>query len=550
MTWLGNTGRARVRAKWAIIGLVVALFLLAFDVSAALPDLTIFPDPAIVAPEIIFRTFASGDCEVVEGCAIAGTRRLLSFNSEIRNVGTVDLNMGPPGGTNLFVWAPCHGHYHFEDFAIYRLLNASGSVVVTGRKMAFCLEDTKRWRSTAPTARRYSCNTVQGIQAGWADVYDKAVPCQWIDITGIPGGTYTLELVIDPNNHIAEENEGNNVTRLPVSIPGGCTAPANDSFSGALLLTGVATSAVGDNACATKEAGEPNHAGEPGGHSVWYRWTAPYNGTVTINTVGSDFDTLLAVYTGSAYGSLNLIAQNDDIVPFEVRQSQVTFNAVSNTTYRIAVDGWNSQVGGIKLNVNPPPNDAFANCVTLTGAAGQVTGHNIGATKQPGELAHAGNIGGHSVWYCWTAPTNGVWIFDTINSDFDTLLAIYTGTAVNSLTPIVSDDDSGGNNKSRVSLSAAGGTNYRIAVDGSSGATGIINLRWATLSTNAIRVALREMTNGAKELTITADPGTYLIQVSSNLATWTTLTTVTTTNTPYRYTDSQMSARRFYRVRR
>jgi hypothetical protein len=121
---------------------------------------------------------------------------------------------------------------------------------------------------------------------------------------------------------------------------------------------------------------------------------------------------------------------------------------------------------------------------------------------------------------------------------------------VNSLTTIVSDDDSAGNNKSRVSLNAVAGTNYRIAVDGSSGATGIIRLRWATASSNPIRVALRRMTGGAKELTINADPGTYLIQTSSNLISWSTLTTVTTTNSPYRYIDSQSATRRFYRVRR
>jgi len=38
------------------------------------------------------------------------------------------------------------------------------------------------------------------------------------------------------------------------------------------------------------------HAGEVGGHSVWFRWTAPASGPVDFNTVGSDFNTTLAVY--------------------------------------------------------------------------------------------------------------------------------------------------------------------------------------------------------------------------------------------------------------
>src|SRR5687768_12718319 len=164
MNRFGTTGRRRVYARLSKILFAAALIGATADALGALPDLSINADAAAVAAEVIFRTFTSSDCEVQEGCAVPGTRRLLNFNSEIRNLGTVDLNLGPPGSNPLFVWAPCHGHYHFEDFAIYRLLNSSGSVVVTGRKMAFCMEDTRRWSPTANTARRYYCNTVQGIQ--------------------------------------------------------------------------------------------------------------------------------------------------------------------------------------------------------------------------------------------------------------------------------------------------------------------------------------------------------------------------------------------------
>src|SRR5258705_1460680 len=130
-----------------------------FSGVAALPDLMIYGPSA--EPEIIYRTFASNDCDVVEGCATVGTRRLLNFNTECRNLGPVDLNMGDPANNPLFHWAPCHGHYHFEDFAVYRLLNASGTIVITGRKMAFCMEDTVRWSPPPARPRLYSSNRVQ-----------------------------------------------------------------------------------------------------------------------------------------------------------------------------------------------------------------------------------------------------------------------------------------------------------------------------------------------------------------------------------------------------
>lgn len=534
--------RRRGSVLWRAFALIIGLAI-SCNSFGALPDLMIYADA--LDPTIVFRTFRSSDCEVVEGCAVPGARRLLSFNSEIRNIGYADLNMGRPENNPLFVWADCHGHYHFEDFAIYRLLNSSGSAVVTGRKMAFCLQDVKRWRSDAGTSRRYYCDTVQGIQAGWADVYGTNVPCQWLDITGLPGGTYTLELVLDPNNHFVEESKANNITRITVTLPGDCPVPANDAFANAQLLTGTPTSVSGGNGCATKEPGEPNHAGHYGGLSVWYRWVAPYNGTVRINTIGSDFDTLLAVYRGTSVSALTLVAQNDDIVPLTDRVSQLSFTAVSNTTYRIAIDGWNGEYGGFRLNINPPPNDRFANCVTLSGSAGQVTSHNIGATKEPREPAHAGDIGGHSVWYCWTAPTNGSWVFDTINSSFDTLLAVYTGTSVSNLTAVVSDDDSGGNFRSRLTLNAVSGRSYRIAVDGAGGATGTIALRWSAY----VRLAIRRLPSGAMELTINGAPGTYQVHVSSNLANWSRLTTITTTSSTHKFTNTQSSLpARFYRV--
>jgi len=74
--------------------------------------------------------------------------------------------------------------------------------------------------------------------------------------------------------------------------------PLNDNFENRAPLTGTNAFAVTNNESATKEPGEPDILGNSGGKSVWWTWTAPQNGTVTISTEGSGFDTLLAVYTG------------------------------------------------------------------------------------------------------------------------------------------------------------------------------------------------------------------------------------------------------------
>src|SRR5439155_9822770 len=159
---------------------------------------------------------------------------------------------------------------------------------------------------------------------------------------------------------------------------------------------------------ATKEPGEPNHAGNSGGHSVWYAWTAPSSSPVTIDTVGSSFNTLLAVYTGISMTNLSLVASNDDIAPGTNLQSRVTFLASAGTAYQIAVDGFNGLAGNVVLTVDQTlANDNFAACLFIGGVNGTMYGSTVGATKEPGEPNHAGKTGGASTWYCWTAPVSG-----------------------------------------------------------------------------------------------------------------------------------------------
>ena len=122
-------------------------------------------------------------------------------------------------------------------------------------------------------------------------------------------------------------------------------APVNDNFASATALPGTTTgSATGTNVAASKETSEPLHAGNAGGASVWWTFVAPSTGAYTIDTVGSGFNTLLGVYTGNAVNALTPIASNDDIGG-GVTQSSVTFQAIGGTTYRIAVDGFNSGAG-------------------------------------------------------------------------------------------------------------------------------------------------------------------------------------------------------------
>jgi hypothetical protein len=127
------------------------------------------------------------------------------------------------------------------------------------------------------------------------------------------------------------------------------SGPAGDMFAASQALTGSSGKATGSNAGATLEAGEPVHAGVSNGASIWWVWTAPASRSFTFDTAGSGFDTILAVYRGSAVNGLTKVAANDD-VSSSSRTSKVTFSATSGTVYRIAVAGYAAATGSVVLN--------------------------------------------------------------------------------------------------------------------------------------------------------------------------------------------------------
>ncbi len=108
--------------------------------------------------------------------------------------------------------------------------------------------------------------------------------------------------------------------------------------------------AMTSNQFASKESGEPNHAGNAGGKSVWFEWTAPVAASVSIDTHGSSFDTLLAVYTGNSMAALTEVVSNDNDGSAN-GTSGLSFVATAGTVYRIAVDGFDGASGSILLNV-------------------------------------------------------------------------------------------------------------------------------------------------------------------------------------------------------
>jgi len=155
----------------------------------------------------------------------------------------------------------------------------------------------------------------------------------------------------------------------------------------------------------------------------------------------------------------------------------------SGTVYKIAVDGFALASGTVTLNwnqsVSTPPNDAFANAQVLVAIRGLCRVTNTLATKNPANPITPETRRAFP-WYSWTANLQQPGDVRHDGSSFDTLLAVYTGNAVNSLTPVGSNETfaNPSNLQSRVTFVPSSGTVYKIAVDGFALASGTVALNW------------------------------------------------------------------------
>ena len=131
---------------------------------------------------------------------------------------------------------------------------------------------------------------------------------------------------------------------------------ANDLCSGAIIITNASYTNVQSTVRASS-FGDPVPDCVTGfGNGVWYQFTAPVNGLLIVDTFGSDFDTGLAIYTGSC-DALTEAACNDDTGGVN---SQVTMPATGGTTYSILAGGYSAHAGNLVLHLNHLTPPAFA----------------------------------------------------------------------------------------------------------------------------------------------------------------------------------------------
>ncbi len=183
----------------------------------------------------------TGTHDVDDGCVTPGQHRVIRFDFLTHNKGDADLAVGNPADhPGWFVMSASHGHYHLINFNEFHLYDAAGNPTGTGAKQAFCLEDSEQIDpGTRPTPQFTNCNTNQGVSAGWADLYFKTLPCQYIVIDGLPDGDYTLLSTTNAQQLFPEDTYDDNTVCTGLHIAGNAVSEIDPPIGIQLITNSV-----------------------------------------------------------------------------------------------------------------------------------------------------------------------------------------------------------------------------------------------------------------------------------------------------------------------
>lgn len=253
------------------------------------------------------------------------------------------------------------------------------------------------------------------------------------------------------------------------------SATINDDFDEAIIIAALPFTNSRDTRPATTAGDDPSSTCNVNDDkTIWYRYTPSTNVDIIFDTIGSNYDTVLSVWTGSR-GSLSQVGCDDD---GSSPQSQLSLSLVSGTTYYIMVAGYDGLAGDLIFNarLQPPPNDEVANAIVISSMPYTNTQDTSAATNTGDPTPSCVSSFGKAVWYQYTPPAAQQIIFDTVGSNFDTAMAIYTGSP-GSLTQVACNDDVAWPTlTSKITIALSGSTTYYIVVGGWSGRSGSLTL--------------------------------------------------------------------------
>lgn len=206
---------------------------------ATLPDLRSLPAWNIGLRKEFGRTLLAFNATVwnagpaplvVDGFRDDGEEAMRAYQGFFRDgqrVGSAE------AGSMTFHTDPTHNHWHFNDFAEYRLLSDGGAQVLLSGKQSFCLAPTDAQDLTLPGAQwrvgslgfsrcggPEAVSIREALPAGWGDTYYQGMAGQAFDVTDLPNGFYEIEVAANPSGNLLEGDTTNGSSRRTVALGG------------------------------------------------------------------------------------------------------------------------------------------------------------------------------------------------------------------------------------------------------------------------------------------------------------------------------------------
>lgn len=302
----------------------------------------------------------------------------------------------------------------------------------------------------------------------------------YIAVAGYNGSTGSISLTCSVSD--GSSGGGTNNTSLVV----------NDNYANRIELAGEYTTASGINVLATEESSETKNFMRPDesewyysadSKSLWWKWTAPRSGKVTITNQMR----AISQYADASITALLMVflIDTEDIAELEsvplgnfssgedITSVSLTLSVVAGQTLQIKVGSLTGLAEGALANLTVSMdtvsstnlNDRFVKRTDITGNNVTIATSNSAATAEIGEPDHAGSSASKSLWWTWQAPENGYLTVLTSTTTLDTRLAVYSGTDLATLNEIDSNNDYLLSETSRVHIRVYKGLKYQIALD-------------------------------------------------------------------------------------
>jgi hypothetical protein len=201
-----------VPERCCLSGLVGACASLDSSLECPAPDLTL-AFPAGFSPRFEYVLFDESDCRLQKCVNAPGPRRLLRFPVDVVNRGAAPIILAlrdAPGVRRV----ACDDSLFLDDFLRYEIVDAdlarrasgTGDVGITCQ------------RGMAGSSSPFDCDLI-GLPAHSYHSYSSGADCQWVDVTTLPPGEYTLRVSVNADWRLAEQDFGNNVLERTVVIP-------------------------------------------------------------------------------------------------------------------------------------------------------------------------------------------------------------------------------------------------------------------------------------------------------------------------------------------